>query len=53
MKGPGRRKVLFGSNFPMIQPAKCIAQLDSLGLSDEARRLFLWENAVKVFELDL
>ena len=53
MKGSGRRKVLFGSNFPMIQPAKCVAQLDSLGLSDEVRRLFLWENAVKVFQLDI
>ncbi|MBT8463921.1 MAG: amidohydrolase [Deltaproteobacteria bacterium] len=52
MKGPGRRKVLFGSNFPMIQPSKCIAQLDSLGLSDDVRRLFLSENARKVFELD-
>ena len=49
MKGPGRRKVLLGSNFPMIQPAKCVAQLDSLGLSDEVRRLFLWENAVETF----
>ena len=49
MKGPGRRKVLFGSNFPMIQPAKCVAQLDSLGLSDQVRRLFLWENAVETF----
>ena len=47
MKGAVRRKVLFGSNFPMIQPAKCVAQLDSLGLSDEVRRLFLWEKAVE------
>jgi predicted TIM-barrel fold metal-dependent hydrolase len=49
MKGPGRRKVLFGSNYPMIQPAKCLAQLDLLELSDETRRLFLYENAARVF----
>jgi hypothetical protein len=52
MKGAGRHKVLFGSNFPMIQPAKCIAQLDALGLSDETRRLFLSENAKKVFRIE-
>jgi predicted TIM-barrel fold metal-dependent hydrolase len=52
MKGPGQRKVAFGSNFPMIQPAKCIAQLDSLGLSDETRRAFLYENAQRVFRLE-
>ena len=52
MKGPGQRKVLFGSNFPMIQPAKCMAQLDALGLSDETRRLFLYENAKTVFRLE-
>jgi len=48
----GQRKVLFGSNFPMIQPAKCIAQLDSLGLPDETRRAFLYENAQRVFRLE-
>jgi predicted TIM-barrel fold metal-dependent hydrolase len=52
MKGPGQRKVLFGSNFPMIQPAKCIAQLDSLDLPDETRRAFLYENAQRVFGLE-
>ena len=29
----------------MIQPAKCLAQLGMLDLSDEERRLFLSENA--------
>ena len=52
MKGPGARKVLYGSNYPMIQPAKCIAQLDLLGLSEETQRLFLHDNAVSVFKLD-
>jgi predicted TIM-barrel fold metal-dependent hydrolase len=51
MRGHGRRKVLFGSNFPMIQPAACLAQLDSLGLDDEARALFLHGNAERVFGL--
>jgi hypothetical protein len=51
MRSHGRKKVLFGSNFPMIQPAACIAQLDELGLDDEAKRLFLSDNAKRVFGL--
>jgi uncharacterized protein len=51
MKGHGRKKVLFGSNFPMIQPAQCLAQLDQLGLDDEARQLFVHDNAARVFGL--
>lgn len=49
MNGPGAKKVLFGSNYPMIQPGKCVAQLDALGLSPETRRRFLHDNAVDVF----
>lgn len=51
MKKHGRRKVLFGSNFPMIQPGACLAQLDELGLDDEVRELFLSGNATRVFDL--
>lgn len=48
----GRRKVLFGSNYPMIQPADCLAQVDDLHLDDEARALFVGGNAARVFGLD-
>lgn len=51
LQGHGRKKVLFGSNYPMIQPADCLAQIDTLGLDEEARRLFLGENAARVFGL--
>jgi predicted TIM-barrel fold metal-dependent hydrolase len=47
----GRRKVLFGTNYPMILPQAALADLDSLGLDDEARGLFLAENARRVFAL--
>lgn len=53
MRAHGRKKVLFGSNHPAFPPADCLAGLDSLGLDDEARRLFLHENAVRVFRLGL
>jgi hypothetical protein len=51
LRGHGRRKVLFGSNYPMIQPAACLSQLGLLELDDEATRLFLYENAQRVFGL--
>lgn len=51
LKGSGRKKVLFGSNFPMVMPADCVAELDGLGLDDEARGLFLEGNAVRAFAL--
>ena len=48
---PGRHKVLFGTNYPMIVPAKALEGLDSLQLDDEARALFLGDNARRVFKL--
>jgi len=49
MQGGGRKKVLFGSNYPMILPQQALADLDALGLDAEARALFLEENARRVF----
>ena len=51
MRRDGRRKVLFGTNHPMIPAARALKGLDDLGLDDEARELFLGENARRVFEL--
>ena len=51
LRADGRRKVLFGSNVPMIAPEKALADLDRLGLDDEARDLFLEGNARRVFAL--
>ncbi|MCG8460644.1 MAG: amidohydrolase family protein [Holophagales bacterium] len=48
----GRTKVLFGSNWPMIPPAKALAGLPKLELDDETRELFLAGNAIRVFGLD-
>jgi hypothetical protein len=51
LRSGGRRKVLFGSNYPMLQPAACLAEVAALGLDEEAARLFLYENALRVFRL--
>jgi len=47
----GRRKVLFGTNWPMIPPQQALQDLDALELDDEARALFLDGNARRVFGL--
>jgi predicted TIM-barrel fold metal-dependent hydrolase len=51
LRGHGRTKVLFGSNFPMITPAECLTDLEALDLPDEARTLFLGGNAARVFRI--
>jgi hypothetical protein len=51
MRGHGRRKVLFGSNYPMIMPSQALEGADSLGLDDEAKALFLHGNTQRVFAL--
>ena len=52
INGHGGKKVLFGTNYPMIPHSKCLADLDKLGMSDETREKFLVGNAERVFELE-
>ena len=47
--GTGQRKVLFGTNYPMIGHAHALDGLDELGLSDAARHDYLHANAARVF----
>ena len=51
MKAHGRSKVMFGTNYPMISPAACLAELDLLGLDAETSEAFLGGNAQRVFKL--
>jgi uncharacterized protein len=51
LRGRGRKKVLFGTNYPMITHDACLAELDTLGLDEETKHLFLRGNAERVFDL--
>ena len=51
MKGHGRDRVLFGTNWPMIPPSKALEGLDTLDLDDDTRALFLAGNANRIFNL--
>lgn len=47
----GKKKVLFGSNYPMITPEKALRGLETLELTGEVQELFLAGNAIRVFSL--
>jgi uncharacterized protein len=51
LRADGRRKVLFGSNWPMIAPQQALADLDALELDGETRELFLGATARRLFAL--
>ena len=52
MKGPGRTRVMFGTNWPMISASKCLEKLEALELPVAHREDFLSENARRVFGLE-
>ncbi len=49
MKGPGAKRVMFGTNWPMLSPQRCLDGVDTLGLSDEQKDRFLAGNARRAF----
>ncbi len=51
VRAHGRDKVMFGSNWPMIAPAKALEGLGELGLDEKTRTAFLSGNAARVFSL--
>lgn len=48
MRGRLREKVLFGSDYPFIAPERCLAELEALGLGEEALDLVLRGNAARL-----
>ncbi|MEL7488024.1 MAG: amidohydrolase family protein [Pseudomonadota bacterium] len=49
MKGVGRKRVMFGTNWPMLSPEQCLAGLDGLSLPVAQRDDFLGGVAARVF----
>lgn len=52
LKTYGQDKVLFGSNFPQLSLEKCAQQVNELGLADDVKAKFLFQNAQRVFKLE-
>jgi len=51
LRAHGARKVLFGSNWPMISPRKALEGLVDVALPETTRAAFLGGNAARVFGL--
>ena len=47
----GRHKVLFGTDFPVLDFGRTMEEIGGLSLKPEVRRLFLRDNALRVFNL--
>jgi len=47
----GQDKVLFGTDFPVIEPERAISEIDQLHLRPEAKRKLLRDNALRVYNL--
>ena len=46
------RKVLFGTDFPLITPEKWLSAFEALPIKDEVRPRILKDNAVRLLGLD-
>ncbi len=46
-----KRKVLFGSDYPLIAPDRWLADFEKIAIRDEVRPLILKENALRLFGL--
>jgi predicted TIM-barrel fold metal-dependent hydrolase len=49
MKGEGKSRAMFGTNFPMLTAKRCLEKLDALGLDAVGKTAFLSGNAKRVF----
>jgi predicted TIM-barrel fold metal-dependent hydrolase len=47
----GRHKVMFGTDWPVIDPERAVIEVDDLGMNDEAKQMLMRDNALRVFKL--
>jgi len=47
----GRHKVMFGTDWPVIDPERAVAEVDDLGMNAEAKQMLMRDNALRVFKL--
>jgi predicted TIM-barrel fold metal-dependent hydrolase len=47
----GKHKVLFGTDWPVIDPERSVKEIAELGIREEALPLLMRENALRVFKL--
>ena len=47
----GRHKVMFGTDWPVIDPERAVKEVNDLGMNDEAKQMLMRDNALRVFKL--
>lgn len=47
----GREKVLFGTDWPVIDPERAVSEINDLNMRPDSLRLMMRENALRVFHL--
>jgi hypothetical protein len=47
----GKDKVLFGTDYPVLDFVRTRQEIEALGLRDEAKRKLLRDNALRVYKL--
>jgi len=47
----GKHKVMFGTDWPVIDPERAVNEVNDLGMNDEAKQMLMRDNAVRVFKL--
>jgi hypothetical protein len=47
----GKHKVLFGTDWPVIDPERAVKEVDELGFRDDAKQLLMRDNAMRIFNL--
>lgn len=52
LRGPGRDKCIFGTDYPLLTFDRCVAEVRAMGLDEEAERKFLGENAMRVYGIE-
>jgi predicted TIM-barrel fold metal-dependent hydrolase len=43
--------VLFGTDWPVIDPERAVREIDALGMRPDSHRLMMRDNALRVFRL--
>ncbi|MFQ5426112.1 MAG: amidohydrolase family protein [Gaiellales bacterium] len=51
LKGEGREKCIFGTNYPCLDFAEALAQVEELGLDDETKTLLLTRNLRRLYRV--
>lgn len=46
----GKHKVLFGTDWPVIDPERAVREIDELGFRPDARQMLMRDNALRIFK---